>query len=56
MELSLLSDCSYGYTHYVRFEIFKAVAMKNVICWDIKTRSVPHRRHVSATEYSQLIL
>jgi hypothetical protein len=30
----------------VRFEVFAAVTMKNVVLWDIKTQFVPHRRHV----------
>jgi hypothetical protein len=32
-------------------------ALKNVIFWDIKTQSVPHRKqYVSATEPSRLML
>jgi hypothetical protein len=30
--------------------------MKNAVFWDIKTRFVPHRRHVSAIEPRRLIL
>jgi hypothetical protein len=30
--------------------------MENVVFWDIKTQFVLHRRHVSATELSQLML
>jgi hypothetical protein len=30
----------------LRFENFTAVTMKNVVFWDIKTQSVPHRRHI----------
>jgi hypothetical protein len=31
----------------VRFEVFTAVTMKNVVFWDIKTRFIPHRRHIT---------
>jgi hypothetical protein len=41
---------------YVRFEVFTAVIMKNFVFWDIKTQFVPHRRYVSATESSQLMI
>jgi hypothetical protein len=38
----------------VRFEVFKAMTMKNVVFCDIKTQFVPHRRHyVSATKPSR---
>jgi hypothetical protein len=30
--------------------------MKNVVFWDIRTEFVPHKRHISATESSQLML
>jgi hypothetical protein len=33
-----------------------AVAMKNADFWDIKILFVPHRKHVSATELSLLML
>jgi hypothetical protein len=33
----------------VRFEVFTAVTMKNVVFWDIKTQFVLHRRHVPTT-------
>jgi hypothetical protein len=33
---------------YVRFEVFVAVIMKNVVFWDIKTQFVPHRRHITS--------
>jgi hypothetical protein len=29
---------------FVRFLVFTAVTMKNVVFWDIKTQFVPHRR------------
>jgi hypothetical protein len=29
----------------VRFEVFTAANMKNVVFWDIKAQFVPHRRH-----------
>jgi hypothetical protein len=32
------------------------VTMKNVVFWDIKTQFLLHRRHVSATESSRLML
>jgi hypothetical protein len=30
----------------VRFEVFTAVTMKNVVLWDIKPQFVLHRRHI----------
>jgi hypothetical protein len=33
---------------YVRFEVFTAVTMKNVIFWDIKTQFILHRRHITS--------
>jgi hypothetical protein len=39
-----------------KIEVFTAVTMKNVVFWDTKTQFVLHRRHVSATESSQLML
>jgi hypothetical protein len=33
---------------YVRFEVFTAVAMKNVVFWDIKTQFVPHRGYIAS--------
>jgi hypothetical protein len=32
----------------VRFEIFTAVTMKNVVFWDIKSQFVLHRRHTTS--------
>jgi hypothetical protein len=32
----------------VRFEVFTAVTMKNVVFWDIKTQFIPHRKHVTS--------
>jgi hypothetical protein len=32
----------------VRFVVFTAVTMKNVIFCDIKTQFVPHRRHIAS--------
>jgi hypothetical protein len=32
----------------VRFEVFTAVTMKNVVFWDIKPQSVLHRRHITS--------
>jgi hypothetical protein len=40
----------------VGVEVLTAVTMKNVVFWDIETQFVPHRRHVSVTETSRLIL
>jgi hypothetical protein len=31
---------------FVRFDVFTAVTMKNVVFWDIKTQFVLHRRHI----------
>jgi hypothetical protein len=40
-----------------RFQVFRAVTMKNTVFWDIRTQFVPHRKHyVSATEPNRLIL
>jgi hypothetical protein len=33
---------------YVRFEVITAVAMKNVVFWDIGTQFVLHRRHITS--------
>jgi hypothetical protein len=38
--------------NYVRFEVFKAVIMKNAVSWDIKTQFVPHRRHITSPLHS----
>jgi hypothetical protein len=32
----------------VRFEVFTAVTMKNVVFWDIKPQFVLHRRHITS--------
>jgi hypothetical protein len=32
----------------VRFEVFTAVTLKNDVLWDINTRFVPHRRHITS--------
>jgi hypothetical protein len=32
----------------VRFEVFMAVTMKNVVFWDIKPQFVLHRRHITS--------
>jgi hypothetical protein len=31
----------------VRFEVFKALTMKNSVFWDIKTQFVPQRKHIT---------
>jgi hypothetical protein len=33
---------------YVRFEVSKAVTMKNDVFWDIETQFVLHRRHITS--------
>jgi hypothetical protein len=33
---------------HVRFEVLKAVNMKNVVLWDIKTLFIPHKKHVTS--------
>jgi hypothetical protein len=33
----------------VRFEVFTAVTMKNVVFWAIESQFVPYRRHITAT-------
>jgi hypothetical protein len=30
------------------FVVFTAVIMMNVVCWDIKTQFVLHRRHITS--------
>jgi hypothetical protein len=37
---------------YVRFEVFTAVTMKNVVFWDIRTQFVLHRRHITSPLHS----
>jgi hypothetical protein len=32
----------------VRFEVFTAVTIKNVVFWDIKTQTILHRRHITS--------
>jgi hypothetical protein len=34
---------------YVRFEVFTAVTMKNVVFWDLKTQFVRHGRHIAVS-------
>jgi hypothetical protein len=34
--------------NFVRFEVFTAVIMKNVVFWNIKIQSVPHNRHITS--------
>jgi hypothetical protein len=36
----------------VRFEVFTAVTMKNVVFWATKAQYVPHRRHIMSPLYS----
>jgi hypothetical protein len=35
--------------NYVRFEVFTAVTMKNVVFWDIKPQFIPHRRNITSS-------
>jgi hypothetical protein len=42
-----LCVCRNRHWFRVRFEVFAAVTMKNVVFWDIETHFVPHRRHFS---------
>jgi hypothetical protein len=37
----------------VRFEVFTAVTMKNVVFWDIRTQFVPHSRQITSPLQSQ---
>jgi hypothetical protein len=34
--------------NFVRFEVFPAATMENVVFWDIKTLFVLHRRHITS--------
>jgi hypothetical protein len=36
----------------LRFEVFAAVIMKNVVFWDTKTQFAPHRRHSTSLQQS----
>jgi hypothetical protein len=38
----------HGNMSNVRFEVFRAVTMKNAVFWDINTQSVLHRRQVTS--------
>jgi hypothetical protein len=37
-----------NYYNFVGFEVSTAATMKNSGSWDIKTRSVPHRKHITS--------
>jgi hypothetical protein len=41
---------------FVKYEVFTAVTVRNVVFLDTKTQSVTHRRHVSDTESRRLML
>jgi hypothetical protein len=43
-------------SEHVRFEISTAMTVKNVALWDIKAQFIPHRKHISVTEPSRLML
>jgi hypothetical protein len=34
--------------YLIRFDVLTAVAMKNVVFWDIRTQYVPHRKHITS--------
>jgi hypothetical protein len=38
---------------YIRFELFTALTMKNVVFWDIKPHFVPLRKHIKFLLQSQ---
>jgi hypothetical protein len=40
--------CSTELVNVVRFEVFTAVTMKNIVFWDIKPQFVLHRRHITS--------
>jgi hypothetical protein len=44
----LVSNLGSDIGYHVRFEVFTAVTMKNVVFWDIKTQFVLHRRHITS--------
>jgi hypothetical protein len=31
-----------------RFEVFMAVTVRNAVFWDIKTKFIPHKRHITS--------
>jgi hypothetical protein len=37
---------------HVTFEVFPSVIMKSAAFWDIKTQSIPHRRHITSQAQS----
>jgi hypothetical protein len=39
-------------TTHVRFEVFTAETMNNVVFWDIKTQFVLHRGHITSPLHS----
>jgi hypothetical protein len=36
------------FKNYVRFEVFTVVTMKSAVFWDIKTRLLLHRGHITS--------
>jgi hypothetical protein len=34
--------------YFVRSEVLRAVTMKNVVFWDIKSQFIHHRRHITS--------
>jgi hypothetical protein len=45
---NILNSFSNLFYSRVRFVVFTAVTMKNVVFWDIKTQFVPHRRNITS--------
>jgi hypothetical protein len=41
-----------NWEHWVRFEVFTAVTMKNALFWDIATQFVSQREHITSPLYS----
>jgi hypothetical protein len=46
----LVTEALHGRRRHVnvRFEVFTAVTMKNVVFCEIKTQFIPHRRHITS--------
>jgi hypothetical protein len=49
MSWNFSRKCMKLFYSYVRFELFKALTMKNAVFWDIKTQFVPHKRRSTST-------
>jgi hypothetical protein len=46
---------NFGSKIYVRSGLFMAVTMKNAAFWDIKTQTVPHRRHINSPLQNRIL-